>query len=143
DLYVYAVETSFVDSYASDKKKVSGSGSSQTTLGLFKSVRSKLLMAHQNASGNNVTLPVDENYSKSTDVNQSTVDPVISCSGSSIPDVCSSKHARVEDEVLEYDESDHTEDKRSVKKNKRVIDEDNGLGGNIINEIRRKGRSKR
>ncbi|CAG8767202.1 17983_t:CDS:1 [Racocetra persica] len=50
DLYVYAADVSQVDINSAVKKKISSLNNSQTTPEVYRSVRSKLLTAHQNAN---------------------------------------------------------------------------------------------
>ncbi|CAG8758624.1 9907_t:CDS:2, partial [Racocetra persica] len=50
ELYVYAIDISYIDVYSVDKKKGSDSSNSQITPVLYKSVRSKLLTVYQNAN---------------------------------------------------------------------------------------------
>ncbi|CAG8619493.1 9076_t:CDS:2 [Gigaspora margarita] len=75
DLYAYAVETCFLNAFSADKKKVS---SSQVTSGLYKSVQPRFMTTHQ--------------YSY----------PFISDNRPHVPDVCLSKHVRVENEDPEH-----------------------------------------
>ncbi|CAG8501338.1 384_t:CDS:2, partial [Scutellospora calospora] len=48
DLYIYTADTSFVKVCSAVKRKFSSSSDSQTTSGEYRSVRSRLLTAHQN-----------------------------------------------------------------------------------------------
>ncbi|CAG8447835.1 173_t:CDS:2 [Cetraspora pellucida] len=161
DLYVYAVETSFVNAYFVDKNK-GFSSNSQSTLKLYKSVQSRLLSAHQNVSRKFPKTSI-ENNSKCAEINQTTIDLSISVNQLTVFGSCSSKHTKIENEDPEHVGSDYIEDKCLVKDNKVYVDEGNksvrcvinenvkkncseegdGSGGNAINVSRKRGQSKK
>ncbi|CAG8717181.1 1584_t:CDS:2 [Cetraspora pellucida] len=132
DLYVYAIETSFVNAYFVDKNKGSSSNS-QSTSGLYKSVRSRLLSAHQNVSGKFSKTSI-KNNSKCAKINQTTIDLSTSVNRSTVFGSCSSKHIKIEDKDPEHVSSDYIEDECLVKDNKVYVDEGNKLVGCVINE---------
>ncbi|CAG8807824.1 1666_t:CDS:1 [Dentiscutata erythropus] len=82
DLYVYAADTSFVEVSSTVKRKISSSSSSQVTSEVYRSVRARLLTAHQNAN------------EKSSLVSSAEVDK---CLGDSVTNASCSRHVRVED----------------------------------------------
>ncbi|CAG8773362.1 9470_t:CDS:1, partial [Cetraspora pellucida] len=109
DLYAYAADISYVDVNFMAKRKISSSDSSQTTTELHRSVRSKLLTAHQAASENLAKTSVTEKSDKGKEVIGSTTV------------VYSPKRIKVEDESndLYYNEDEHTTvyDKKEVDNN--------------------------
>ncbi|CAG8514651.1 23530_t:CDS:2, partial [Cetraspora pellucida] len=135
DLYMYAIETSFVNAYFVDKNE-----------GLYKLVQSRLLSAYQNVSRKFSKTSI-ENNNKCAEINQTTIDLSIS----------------IEDEDSEHMGSDYIENECLVKDNKVYVDEgnklvrcvinenvkkncseeDNGSGRNAINVSRKRGWSKK
>ncbi|CAG8825667.1 7790_t:CDS:1, partial [Dentiscutata erythropus] len=103
DLFVYAVETSYVDTCFTDKKKGTNSSDSQSSSGLYKSVRSRLLAVYQNSNENSSKEFTAESHSILRDMN-----PPITKSSTS--NSYSSKCVRVEDEDPNHIDSDYIED---------------------------------
>ncbi|CAG8803357.1 24072_t:CDS:2, partial [Racocetra persica] len=129
DLCVYAVETSYVDSCFLDKKKVTSSNDSQSSSGLCKSVRSRLLVAYRDANENSSKEFNAESNNKRGEADQST-------SESSVSNSYSSKRVRVEDEVPNHVDSDYIEDESeydkgfatNIESEESVIDECKNTG---------------
>ncbi|CAG8716761.1 14825_t:CDS:2, partial [Cetraspora pellucida] len=100
DLYVYAADIFLVDVNYVAKKKFSGLNNSQMTSEIYKSIRSKLLSAHQNANEKSPEEP-------SIKPNKHTIDLTTENSHFS-------KHARVED--VEDDDDLYEQDAECSKK---------------------------
>ncbi|CAG8720213.1 5198_t:CDS:1, partial [Cetraspora pellucida] len=122
DLYAYAADISYIDINFMAKKKISSSDSSQTMTKLHRSVRSKLLTAHQAASENLSKTSVTEKLDKGKEVIGSTTD------------MYSPKRIKVEDESddLYYNEDEHT-----TVYDKKEVDNNNIYEKNIICENKR------
>ncbi|CAG8771233.1 5175_t:CDS:2 [Cetraspora pellucida] len=126
DLYAYAADISYVNINFMAKRKISSSDSSQTTTELHRSVRSKLLTAHQAASENLPKTSVTEKSDKGKEVIGSTTV------------VYSLKCIKVEDESddLYYNEDEHT-----TVYDKKEVDNNDICEKNIICENKRSMRS--
>ncbi|CAG8562645.1 17777_t:CDS:2 [Dentiscutata erythropus] len=109
ELYVYAVETSYIDSCFLDKKKVNNSNDSQSSLVLYKSIHSRLLAAHNDVSENSSEEINDKRSNQRGEVDQSV-------SESSVSNSYSSKRVRVEDKDPNHVDSDYIEDECEFNK---------------------------
>lgn len=99
---------------------------------LYKSVRSKLLTAHQDVNENPSKVFTIEGHGKSGKVDQ----PVIG-TGSSVS-LNLSERVKIENE-----DSDHVDSDITVEDNKEYINESGKFGGDDVNEVKGKKRSHR
>ncbi|CAG8835632.1 695_t:CDS:1, partial [Racocetra persica] len=118
DLYIYATDISHVDISSVVKKKVSNLNNSQFTPEMYKSVRSKLLTAHQSASENSSKVPSVETNKRSIDL--------------TLNDPPYSKHVKVEN-----NEDNDNNGGQIIERNEEYVNENIEYENNIINENRR------
>ncbi|CAG8791396.1 10666_t:CDS:2 [Dentiscutata erythropus] len=90
DLYIYAVDISYININYGIKRKTCETGNSQTTTKLYRSVRSKLLTAHQNVNENTSRISETTNAISNKEKSESVIE-----------NSNSTRHTRVEDD---YDE---------------------------------------
>ncbi|CAG8629451.1 4005_t:CDS:2 [Cetraspora pellucida] len=124
DLYVYAADVSFVVVNSAVKRKVSSLGSSQTTSEVYRSVRSKLLTAHQSSNGKSSQVFLAE-------ADKHLADPVI--------DGPRSRYTRVEDVD---DEDDYSSCSQTVEHDKKFRDSNSEFEKSITSENKEKGKEK-
>ncbi|RHZ87667.1 hypothetical protein Glove_33g174 [Diversispora epigaea] len=124
DLYIYAIETSYVD-ISTDKKEVYSS--SQSASESPKSVRSTLLIAHQGINDSSSKISTVDDHNNNKEMEQSVVN--------SLPlDFHSPKHVKLENETHEHVDSDIVENSYMFEYNKEYVDEDDELEENAINQ---------
>ncbi|CAG8795824.1 12992_t:CDS:2, partial [Dentiscutata erythropus] len=117
DLYIYAVDISYLNINYGIKRKVLESENSQPTKRLYRSVHSKLLIAHQNVNENTSEISKTTNSDAKKEKDESTSNLTIRNSNST-------RHTRVEDEKDDYientdlcDENINNHDDENVNKN--------------------------
>ncbi|RIB05554.1 hypothetical protein C2G38_2047510 [Gigaspora rosea] len=132
DLYVYAAYVSFVEFNSAVKRKASNLSSSQTTSEVYRSVRSKLLTAHQNSNRKSSQPFLAE-------ADKHLADPVI--------DSSCSRHTKVEDadddDYIRKVDIGYSSCSQTVKDDKGYGDSNSESENSIIVENKEKGKERR
>jgi hypothetical protein len=124
DLYVYAIETSYVD-ISTDKKEVHDSLQSDSMSN--KSVQSTLFIAHQDVIENSSKLSTTKDHDNNREMSQ----PVVN---SLTPDFRSSKRVKVEKKIRDHVDPDIVEDGYTFEYDEEYANENDGLEESIINQ---------